>query len=776
MHEVFDQNGVKTVFNDASGVFPAYIEVNGRKEYFHTEIRMVLENGLEYRPAFDGIPVTRRSRTPHSERFELQNVIWKNEEGTVAVRFCLGLRYEFDSAGATFVNAFFHAEDRNAPGIRSFRLVHTLNFAAFNEIRYETFLRPDTTNPTEVMLVYPERYLEAGTDRIYPDQLLSRTGFHCWKEGGEAAYLEFFLEGGGSLLCTKENVSSSVTWQGRTAVVAWDFLTAGTKLSGQVWQWRNQWGWIVSGVPVKRHLPPQRMFHFFDNYLHYPSDRQLEKMARCGGDVLLMHEIWRLDVQNGAFPYNPVELTRMVAKAHSLGMRVVLYVRGSEKAVAEEFVVWFNTILEKDRDGLYMDYGSALLELEPPGEWFPSGAFLFRKYLEKLYRIREQIGKDGLLYSHTGPIFSALGMTSGLISMYVSGECESGRMIRSRREHDYFSSSLCGAGSLWTAAFPEYSTEKVVPFLAVAGQSPHVGLGTQFRSSSLTHCGEPGMESRSLRPLWKLWGLFRNQRDIGFYNHLNSPIRNGSLMTASDSKALLILANFEDRPRTVAESVDWKKFGIEAHTILKFHPTEFSPGKPESADEISVDLPPYGIAGFLVNGESLTDELNAYEVPYPETDDYDRAWLAEIEEQRRLREHGCEFEKTYLRVFIPPLALPYEDSLMTDLYDNAFELGYLDGNKGFIHLAWITKEGLSGERPSHKNFILPGDTSPWLDISAFRHEHMGIRSLHGENPFYSFMELEFSDHPEKTDKTYTILFRNELEPDRSLIHWKNHLK
>lgn len=103
----------------------------------------------------------------------------------------------------------------------------------------------------------------------------------------------------------------------------------------------------------------------------------------------------------------------------------------------------------------------------------------------KLRELRKTIGPDGVFYIHTGPLFSALGLN--FADGYVSGEGEQGILLKGRTEHEYFSMSSAAHGTLWTAAFPEYGTPAIVPFLAAAGQAPaqHAGnAAPEFVSGS----------------------------------------------------------------------------------------------------------------------------------------------------------------------------------------------------------------------------------------------------------------------------------------------------
>ncbi len=772
MHEVFEQTDVRTVFSDGSGVFPSYVEIHGRRDLFRTRIALTLEDGQECTPVLPPNPQCRRYRVEHAERLEFYGIAWRDGRGG-QTPFLLDLRYEFDCSGTTFLSVFFHAEELHASAIRQFRLTHELRLEEFDDVHWDVFPWPKPMDFLHAVYNKTERHLAPGENRDYADRLIPKVGFSCRNaQSGKNAYLEFFLEGGGALDGKPGNTSSHIRWNDRHCLVTYDFVNNESRRDGVPWQWRNQWGWHVATATPERIQPPLRMFHYLDNFQRYPTDRQIQKMAQNGGDVLILHENWRSDLQNDSFPCNPDELRRTIRTAHRAGLRVALYVRGTEPSIAQEYASWFDHWLEKDRDGLYMDYGSALSEISAPCEWYPEGVFCLRRFLERIYRLRERVGRMGLLLSHTGPAFSAVGMAPHLLNLYVSGEGEVGQMVVSRELHDYYAATAAGPGSMWTAAFPEYGTAKMVPFLAVAGQSPHVPLGVQFPSSSLAHACEPGFESRHLRPIWKLWGLFAHQRDIRFYNHLNSSLKNSALMVAGDGSALLILANFSDSPVFLEEKPDWDFFGIHPQNILRFLPTEETPAPPEAVADLAAKLPAYGVAGFLVNVRKDSPSVQEYLVPYPEQDEADQTERKAIDDQRRLRQHPPYFARTWMRAVVPAMPLPYEDSLMTDFYDIRMDLGYFDDKSAFHHLAWIGKSGLTTEEPAQNACLGNGDASPWMEITAFHKRQLGVRTRHCGELYYSLAQLEFSDQPAVTPNTYAIRFVNELEPHRAFLHWE----
>ncbi|MCK5845746.1 MAG: hypothetical protein KAG97_13620, partial [Victivallales bacterium] len=376
--------------------------------------------------------------------------------------------------------------------------------------------------------------------------------------------------------------------------------------------------------------------------------------------------------------------------------------------------------------------------------------------------------KDGLLFSHTGPCFSALGMTNGGVDGYVSGEGERGAMVDSRPRHEYFSCAYGTLGSMWTAAFPEYGSPAMVPHLAATGQFPHTPLGTQFENSSLAHPRTPGVNDIHLRPLWKIWGIFKNERNVSIFNDYNSEgvFKVGEadvgryLMVSRDSrKALLIISNFKNVVVSVEIGVDWDKSGFdarEAAEILFMLPDEKSPHAPLRLSGLpkhfATDLPPYGVGAFLLtlDSEALSDELETFQKPYPTESDAVRRHREKIAAQKTARKRPPVENAHFLKVEVANLALPYEESLWWDLFDNAFQLGTFDDSGAFEIHGWLTSKGFVKDEPEKREYILPGGESAWINLrsalpaGAFS---VGIRSIHFGEPFYSFVKATLSTEP-----------------------------
>ncbi len=801
-----DQDNVRVEFGAAGGGFPTLVvlkEGNGTETVIidnnHPQLLITLGDGRQVRPFIpDNCAISRCLIAGGAERLEFSKLLWTDASGSVMDKFQMSLRHEFWPDGTAFTSAFFMVEDNNGPDIKGFELSMPVKTAAFDDVRWGFFPRPTSeVDSSFIQTIATARFIESGTNRSFDGQIVPDVNFNCYRKKAPGVYLEFFMEGQNSLSGKPNDNSSSVVWNGQDSVnLNWNFQKDVCHSKQRPWQWQNQWGWIITNAPTARRFPPLKMYHYLDNYQRYPDQRQMEKIVAADTDVLVTHENWRLDPQNGSVPYDADQFARVVKQADEHDIRVAVYIRGDELSASEESCDWFDSLLKKGKDGLYMDFGGPIHEALPPNERFQGGRIAFRKHFLKIRRYRERVGEDGIFMSHTGPFFSALGMTSGNIDGYVSGEGERGMLIKGRMEHEYFSEAFVCCGSMWTAAFPEYGTAKMAPFMAATGQFPHNPLGSQFKSSSLSHHGEPGINDTYLRPLWKLWGLFRHERDLTIFNdyncygvlsHTDNQTGGYLMITRSKKSALLILTNFSEQPCIVRTAVDWGQTGFDianAQTWL-CRPVQATPGTPtvyHYKTAFSTEIEGLGVVGWLLTlePEQVKESLATYAKPYPKLDTADLEHLRVVDRQKHLRNEPQPAGKQYLQVQVPALSIPYEDSMYWDLYENSLELGTFDAAGNFNRIGWICKGGFVQTEPSKEQFVWPNQVSAWMPLHELLPDgthNVGIRSMHQGTPFYSFITATLSPEANAENPgAYTLEFMNEIESDRAFIKWKIYLK
>lgn len=767
----------KIVFDAKHGPLPASVSVaafDGRELPVlageDTGFSMKTSDGRTIVPVLAEAPVI--SESDGVVYVSFRNLAFTDSAGTAAEDFQACFDYEFHPDGTAFCSVFFLIASIPEFALRDFRIVCGTDLAGFDDIRWALLHRPAKLDGSMIQDLSPKRFLERGREMTV-QEIAPLVSFNCFREGGEALYAEFFMEGGTTLSGKKGENATRVAWKNASPVLEWNFQTADARKKDLPFQFRNHWGWVIKTPPRTRHLPPMTMYHYFDNFERYPSDTVMEALEAASCQVLILHENWRLDLQNDGVPFDEERFRTVAEAARRRNIRLALYIRGNENSATETSCAWFDRLLRRNFDGLYMDYGSPFGHSSAPDETYIDGRIHFRRHYMNLKKLRERIGPDGIFFSHTGPSYSALGMN--FITGYVSGEGERGLLIRGRREHEYFSMAAVSCGTMWTAAFPEYSTERMVPFLAAAGQYPHNPLGTQFATSSLAHPREPGVNDLCFRPLWKLWGMLREEKDLSVFNDWNSagifPVDaqcGHCLMISQDGRrALCLFSNFSSAAKKCSIAPDWSgtPFRPDGKKCYRLTPDRNSPGVPQeisSGGTLALELAPYGCGGFYFSEEE--PDFTEYLKPYPLPRHEGVQWLAEIEEQRTLRSSPPRWKRLFLTVKMPPQTIfGYEDSLLVDLYDNDSWVVEFEKDGSFRKLLPVlTKEGKS---------LFTGDRSEPIDLgrhlSPGRHS-IGIYATHLGEPFYSFFSAELSDGG---TQSYELVFRNELEEDRAFLRF-----
>jgi hypothetical protein len=262
-----------------------------------------------------------------------------------------------------------------------------------------------------------------------------------------------------------------------------------------------------------------------------------------------------------------------------------------------------------------------------------------------------------------------------------------------------------------------------------------------------------------------------------------------NVMVSHDGKsALVILANFSETEKESSVGVDWK------NTVLKpgkncvckaLMPGFESPGTPEthaSMSEFRAKIAGNGCVGWLLckDKKELVKILKNYEVPYSKPDEDEKKYLSALKEQENLRKAVKSEQIIFLKVMVPTLALPYDESMWWDLFDSALQIGIFDLSGKFEPRGWISRNGFAGIKPEKNDYVWPGQCTAWIPL----HKHfppgkhkLGIRSIHLGEPFYSFVRVTLSSKPtDSAAGAYTLKFMNELEHDRSFICFKINIK
>ena len=782
-----EKGGLIVSFSKDSACLPSSVVVrenDGRKTLLFPEkswnLSLKLASGKVLRPV-PGLENIDHYEEGDCTCVDFLNVHFQDGDGKLYEEYNLTLRHEFYADGTAFSNMFFFVRDVNSEGIVSFDLSAAPDFSSFDSLRWSCRERPMTVDGT-MITAQTERFLPPGQNRIFA-QALPLVSFNAARKFAPSCYVELFVEGQSTLSNRPEDSETSLEWKGLNPGLNWNFQK-GAFPKPLIHQLRNQWGWVIRPSQGKRHLPPMRMYHYFDNYLRYPTNEIIRAVAESGCDVFIMHENWRTDTQNDGVPFDPERFILLRDALHAAGIRLAVYIRGNEESVIMRQARWFRRLLTYNFDGLYMDYGGPFNRNAKADEQYCGGRILFREHYMVMRRLRETIGPDGILYSHTGPSFSAVSMS--FMTGYVSGEGERGMLIRGREEHEYFSMAPVCPGTLWSAAFPEYASKRILPFIAAAGQYPHSNLGEQFLSSSLVHPGVPGINDREFVPLWKLWSIVRREKDLLIFHDSNSTgvfprdALAGHYLFISEKKnfALLVLSNFdEEKPeRNISADVCWEKTPLNKEncsiTLLQNGKATLLSRLPEA-----VTLESNGVCGLLLTAPEIPSSvlLDEYCRKEAELAPLGKNYLARVEEQKRLRK-APPWEKTYLRINMPDLSpTPYEDSMTVDLFDNAFQIGVME-NGTFRSCCYLDKEGVSPVLRREKN-PFSSDITPVIclnDLGLKGLQKMAVYTTHADSsePFYIFCYVELSPTPEFDKEVRRLEFLNDIEPDRACLNFE----
>ena len=744
------------------------------------------------------VPYTREGTLPsrgtfkEAEIVEFPAIYWRDSEGVEIPEFRLALRYELWDGGRAFVTAFFAANTMQSPLMDEFSLKFDLAVSKFKQAKFAIMPRPQNADGALIQTICAGRNLERGDSRHADSEIIPSVSVNAKMEDGQSAFFEIVVDGKNSISEHANDNYTDVKWH-ENGDLSCEYGFIKDKPLGnepmKIHQWRNEWGWVLKFADRTRHKPPFHMYHYLDNYRRYPTNECIENASKSGCDVLVIHENWRMDIQNDGFPYDPAELDRVIEKAHSCRMRVMLYMRGDECSAVESSCEWFRRHLKKNYDGLYMDYGGPC-HISYANEAYPGGRIEFRRYFLRMRQLRRRVGEEGLFYAHTGPSFSSIAFTGNNVDSYVSGEGEGGVMVSGRDAHEYYSMASVCPGTMWTGAFPAYSSAAMRPFLAATGQYPHSPLGVQFISSSLAHPQEPGINDTAFKPLWKLWRFFRDERDIKIFNDYNSSgvFRTSSpdaghyfMVSKHSHRGLLIVANFGAEKALFTTQINYAlaDFDPAGYGAWKLTPTESTPGKAEKllkTDKFEFELAPNDVAAvyFDTDKGSALEKIEDFEHEYPGLSKSNLEHLAYVRRQKELRYSPVRTEKLFMRLAVSDTNQSYEFSLVYDLYLNSMQLVEFMPDGTERHVAWISKNGFVKDEPLAEDYVWVGTKSVWMPIHEVvgEGEHfLGIKSLHFKKPFYTFESADFSFDEKGTD-AQTLQFVNELEPEREYLRFK----
>ena len=767
-------------FDPDFGGFPSSLALKtrgGEQELLRGGIRLAvgLAGGKSASPVLCG-PAHAASYEKDGARYlDFENVPILSE-GKALDGWRMNLSYELNPEGVGFVSMYFGALQLPLADITGFRLSIPMRLGA-KTVTCGWWSRPSDVTASDIQAI--GSFVRGCTDKSDAgfSGIVPLAEFSWGEKGyGVSRHIEWMMEGKNAVAGDPENCASAIRWEDGEPVLEYEFASAPVSSGERPYQWRNQLGFVLGQTPKVRDKAPLRAFHWLDLYQRYPTSRQIGKMAAEGADALILHEGWRSDIQCGGVPCDPAEFERVAGECREHGMRLAVYARGTEQSVREDLAPWFGGRLRRDFDGIYSDYGSPLGYSEKSEE-FSAGRIRFRDYYHRVKLLRrETIGKDGIYLLHTGPFFCGAALPA-LLDAYTAGEGEKGVLLSGRREHAYYSAAPLGPGALWTAAFPDYESQQMLPYMANIGQFPHVSLGAQIACSSLAHPRETGCVTYA-RPLWKFYGLMAGERNLGFSNDLcDENIRCGedtgaAVFTLEDGARLMLVSNFSGEARACrGEASVMAPSAGEERFLLLADQRGTSLARADSGFPAPM-LPAWGVAAVLCCTESAKwrKRLESFLRPYPAQDAQDAAYRESVEKMRALRFSPAPAATQYLRVSVPTQDIAWEDSVWWDLYNSSLEFWITPEGGERRRLGFIGRDGFTAARPEGESLLWPGHETPWIPLHGLLPKgrtRAELRVSHYGEDFYSFAAAECAAEPDGPIRR--MEYMGELDKDRARL-------
>lgn len=385
-------------------------------------IRIALADGRELVPCCESSKVI--TETSDVTFVEFQEILWRTAAGETVSGFHLASRYEQLSSARAFVNAFSCMDTMNASAFNKFSLNFDLAAGAFSDAKCTLVPRPHLIDASQIQTFRSGHCLPHGESYRINGEITPGTSVNLRAGNGETAYFEITVEGANLIFGGNQGNFLEAIWKNSGDFHAkYSFIreTPCRNKPMHLFQWRNLLGLIVKTVDRVRRSPLFHIYPYFDNCVRYPADEYLENTTRCGTGTLIRHKNWRFDLQNNGIPFDAAEFRRTVDKAHRLGIRGTLYIRGNKVSAEDASSQRVELYLDKDRDCLYMDRDDPFRSRFQK-EFCPDGRITLKNYLLRIESLRKCIGKDGVSFGHTGAGYSTPCCVSGILDGYLSAK------------------------------------------------------------------------------------------------------------------------------------------------------------------------------------------------------------------------------------------------------------------------------------------------------------------------------------------------------------------
>ena len=446
-----------------------------------------------------------------------------------------------------------------------------------------------------------------------------------------------------AILEKKRPLAGATEFHGTTGRFTWRLTDGRTTVQGPV-RYHNRFCLALGSGAIgwrRTNLIGQRVYHWINLLSQserggwYPTNGQIDKMADHHANILVLHQKWMLQGGWNNDPHADYRvardedaLRRTIAHAHSRGMRVGLYTRGSERYSVE--AGFFAKYCRRDWDGLYIDWNSPHCIANHEHQ-YPANATIHdrhfsvdgsclpaREYFLFLRRLREVVGPRGFLIGHQG--IGAAGVLPNLVcDAFLPGEAVPDRSMFADLDQAVFRGMLGGGVCHpWTLSSPAFTCPEGIAKMAAWGFYPHVGLGMQRVADKLTFPLDPDEKVNQFAlPYWRILAAF----DMHGAKVLNLPNQKpiAAVCSAKDFRAviykngdqsfLVILANLGAQPARTTVHLLPDVLGMSGSYSIQRVDSQsglITPHGPATASFETTTIPPWGMEGYRLTKEPIS--------------------------------------------------------------------------------------------------------------------------------------------------------------------------